>query len=362
MFLGSRFTHVSRTGGADAGTAAITIREALLADGGVAPGVTLNAWTATMQHRFSRELTWKAHQAACSGDYSLCALLGRDTATQLTNFEPQFDLQTPGMPFSLGVASKSRMRILDGITVSPIITWVERAPSAGLVRVGVNQAMALSSTTGVPEADDVLGLSNGQVIITARCTSRCTFGSQTDMLTTGTLSQFTGRATAPPTANPFTNVQGGFRNEPDFSTSAPIRLGYNGASTVTLAGTGTPGTHLRIEQRTEALSLVTAFVSTNEMRVIDVAQGASSQSVLILAENNRPNTLNGMTVPHSMGNGPNVVLIRVTAGTFLAFTTFDLPGVQQPVGLAGVSAGASNRVFIAVNEGTTAQLWDVPEP
>lgn len=228
----------------------------------------------------------------------------------------------------------------------------------------------LSATmTGVAMGDDLAEYPNDRVGISARCQGFCTFGmlsSSPGLVDPSLRHGMAGFSVLAPTLSPnsFVGI-----NEAGpvavFSFTRPTRIAAT-ASVFFLAGQGA-GDTLRIERRQLAsVARDGLWTSSNLLRVVDVLQTVPD-TVLILAWHQSANQLNGpngsLPLGYTGGNQRNVVLIKLTtSGMSPVVSTWDVPGDQEPVGMAVTRLGATDVVIIVGNQGPDAFLWRVPHP
>ncbi len=101
-------------------------------------------------------------------------------------------------------------------------------------------------------------------------------------------------------------------------------------------------------------------ISTAPMTPVDLIPSPTGSGVLVLAKTTTSNTLGGLVLPHTSGNQANVVLIH-TGPLATRAVAFDLPGDQDPLGLATIripnTSPATDPVLIVENEGSHGVLW-----
>ncbi len=215
---------------------------------------------------------------------------------------------------------------------------------------------------GLAYGDDIINASlpnTPRLLLTSRCPHTCSFGG-TAVATTGLAARFALMTYDPntfslPLVATHAPVDGGF------SPSEVLRAASDGNTFFYLAGQASNG-ELLVERRFATNGTLTneMWRSTGPLRLVDIRRSPNGSAVVLLATYEAANvSFNMTTLPHTLENQRNVVVIRIDAGGTVTSTAFNLPGDQQAVGFAG---GGNGFLHIAINQGNDAVLWRVPEP
>ncbi|MDP3238001.1 MAG: hypothetical protein Q8N26_34740, partial [Myxococcales bacterium] len=217
---------------------------------------------------------------------------------------------------------------------------------------------------GVAYGDDIIDASlpnTPRLLLTSRCPHTCSFGG-TAVTTTGLAGRFALMTYDPNTfslPSVATHESVEVARVP-FARNEVLRAASDGSTFFYLAGQGSTG-ELTVERRSAASGMRgNEWTSTGALRLVDIRRSPNGSAVVLLATYEAANvSFNMTTFPHTSGNQRNVVVIRIDAGGTVTSTAFNLPGDQQAVGFAG---GGNSFLHIAINQGSDAVLWRIPEP